>query len=139
MKIVPTVGVFLHSPRARGAILTFLAPAKRLALGLSAGLVGWFVADGLQRAGYGRAVEVLGTVSLVAFLMYQLYQRVKEAQEASDDRRLNCPLCGCSMKPSAKYSSVITTPYTVVECPIHGQLYFGPNTDLTLGLPPQIA
>ena len=34
------------------------------------------VAYGLQRAGYGRAVEVLGTVSLVAFVVYQLYERI---------------------------------------------------------------
>jgi nitrite reductase/ring-hydroxylating ferredoxin subunit len=54
----------------------------------------------------------------------------------TDSIRLNCPHCGCSMKPSAKYSD--TPPYTVVECPIHGPFHFGPNTDLTLGRPPQI-
>ena len=58
MKIAPTVGVLLHSPRASGALLNFLSPAAKLALPLVAGLVVWLVAYGLQRAGYGRAVEV---------------------------------------------------------------------------------
>ena len=40
------------------------------------------------------------------------------------------------MKPSAEFSA--TPSYTVVECPIHGPFHFGPNSDLTLGRPPQI-
>ena len=47
---------------------------------------------------------------------------------------LDCPHCGCSMNRSAKDS---TQPYTVVECPIHGPFHFSPNTDVTLGPPPQ--
>ena len=62
--------------------------------------------------------------------------RWRPRRRATDSIRLNCPHCGCSMKPSAKYSA--TSPYTVVECPIHGPFHFGPDTDLTLGGPPQI-
>lgn len=49
---------------------------------------------------------------------------------------LNCPHCGLGMRPSAEYSD--TPQYTVVVCPIHGPLYYGPDADLTLGRPPRI-
>ena len=57
-----------------------------------------------------------------------------EQPHIADTIRLNCPQCGCSMNRSAEYSA--TPLYIVVECPIHGQFHFGPETNLTLGLPP---
>jgi hypothetical protein len=54
----------------------------------------------------------------------------------ADAIRLICPHCGCSMKRAAQYAS--TPSFTVVHCPIHGPFHFGPNTDLTLGEPPQL-
>lgn len=56
------------------------------------------------------------------------------AIQTIDATGLNCPECGCSVKP-AQYPA--TPRYTVVECPIHGPLHFGPDTDLTLGRPPR--
>ena len=57
------------------------------------------------------------------------------AIQMTDPIRLNCPHCGSCMKPSARYAA--TPAYRVVECPIHGPFHFGPNTNLTLGPPPQ--
>jgi len=72
---------------------------------------------------------------LAGWAIYRWRPR-RTAIQMTDSIPVNCPHCGCSMKPSARYSA--TPPYTVVECPIHGPFYFGPKTDLTLGRPPQI-
>jgi hypothetical protein len=72
---------------------------------------------------------------LAGWAVYRWWPQRRAAQ-VTDSTRLNCPHCGCPMKPAAKYSAI--APYTVVECPIHGPFHFGPNTKLTLGRPPQI-
>ena len=59
----------------------------------------------------------------------------RKTTRMTDSIRLNCPDCGCSMKPSARDSG--SAPYIVMECPIHGPFHFGPDTPLTLGRPPQ--
>src|SRR5262245_55795607 len=79
---------------------------------------------------------VLG--GLAAWATYRSWPQPQPQQRATkaDSIRLTCPLCGCSMKPTAEYS---TTPdYTVVKCPIHGPFHFGPGLDLTLGTPPLV-
>ena len=112
------------------AVLTFVAAASFLDAAM------WSPTHG------GISDEItLNVLSLVALAVpatcgllagWAIY-RWRPRRRTTDSIHLNCPHCGCSMKPSEKYSA--TPPYTVVECPIHGQFYFGPNTDLTLGLP----
>ena len=88
MKIAPTVGVLLHSRRARGAVLTFLWPAVR---GLVLALVVGLVVYGLDWAGYDRTVQTISTTCLTAFVVYQLYEyamgNLAEARKHNDELR----------------------------------------------------
>ena len=95
----------------------------------------------------GMSETILAVLSLVAMVVppgcgflagsaiYRWWPR-RGTTQTTDSICLNCPDCGCSMKPSTKYSP--TPRYTVLECPIHGPFHFGPHTNLTLGPPPQI-
>ena len=71
---------------------------------------------------------------LAGSAIYRLCTR-RGPNGTAESIHLDCPQCGCSMKQSAKYS---TQPHTVVECAIHGPFHFSPNTDVTLGPPPQV-
>jgi hypothetical protein len=121
-----------------------------IAVGVLTGIVAYFFLLGATWSSIhgGMSGMTLAVLSLVAmavppgcgFLVGRAiyrWQPRRRASQMTDAIRLNCPECGCSMKPSAEYSA--TPLYTVVECPIHGPFHFGPNTDLTLGRPrPQI-
>ena len=72
--------VLLHSGRARGAVLAFLAPAAKLALALVVSLAVYeLVIFGLRWAGYDGAT--IDNVVLIALLVIVLCQRIKEEMD----------------------------------------------------------
>lgn len=158
----PTTGRKSHCPRRR--LIAKPSPADNdnndmgraiasivsgIVVGVLTGVAAWsfLLAATWSSIHGGMSGIILAVLSLVAMVVppgcgflagwtiYRWRPRCR-ATQMTDSIRLSCPDCGCSMKPSARYSA--TLPYTVVECPIHGPFHFGPNTLLTLGRPPQI-
>jgi hypothetical protein len=121
-----------------------------IVVGILTGVVAWFFLmaatwSSIHGGMSGMTLAVLSLVALAVppgcgFLagraMYRWQPRRNGQSTMTDAIHLNCPHCGCSLKPSAEYSA--TPAYSVVECSIHGPFHFGPNTDLTLGRPPQV-